>query len=323
MNMFNISKENLVQRNRLISAIILLFGLLSFAIIVYADVATTSVTVGNAAPVVSALTLDRTTITPVENTSTWASSTLTVTDSNGCSQITTTTATLYLASTTNSGTTCTYNGNSCYTSTCVATTTGNTCTGGADTAVEYDCGFQVWYTATPTDASSPFYASSIWSVSATTTDGTAEANATNTAQTVEVATLNALNVTASISYGSVSANSDTGATNQSTTITNTGNTAQDTELSGTDMCLSGVCTNGYFGANQQKYGLTNVTYASLTALPATTSAAVSVATVLAKPTATTSAITDIVFWGVGVPVGQTPGSYTGTDTFTAITDTND
>lgn len=304
-----------------IPAVILAFAVLFAYTVVMADTSSTSVTVGNSAPVTSAASFNGgTNVTLTENTFIHATGTVTVTDANGCSTITGVTAKFYLASTTNSGSNCTYDGNICYTSTCVATTTGNQCSGGGDTSAQYDCGFQVWYNATPTDGSAPIWSTSIWSFAATSTDGTASHVATNTAQTIEVNTLNALNVTASIAYGTVPANTDTGSTNQTTTITVTGNNALDTQLSGDIMCTNySTCSGGVIQPTQQEYSLNSFTYGAGTDLPATTSPN-TVETVLAKPTATTSAVTDDVLWGIGIPNGQTPGSYTGQNTFTAVND---
>ena len=318
--------QKILRSEKFIVIAILVIGLLSFGFIVYSDTASTSVTVGNATPTITSLSFNGgNNLTLNENTFVLASTTMTVTDTNGCSDITSVTAQFYLASSSNSGTTCTYDGEDCYTTevSCSATTTGNTCTGGADTSAQYDCGFTIWYTAHPTDASAPTFSADIWSVSATTTDGTDTSSATNTAETIEVVTLNALNVTGTISYPTTAANSDTGATNQSVYATSTGNTAIDFDLSGTDMCDGGVCPNGYFVSEQQKYGLTDVTYASLTALPATTTSAVTVQANLSKPVSTTSPSTNTAtttYWGVGIPSGQASGSYTGTNTFTAVSD---
>ncbi len=298
------------------ATILVIAGLCAYSIVL-ADTASTSVTVGNSAPVTSAASFHGgSDVTLTENTYVNATGTVTVTDANGCSTITSVTSKFYLASPANSGSGCSYNGNSCYTSVCVATTTGNTCDGGGDTSVQYDCGFRIWYTATPTDSGAS--ASSIWSFAATSTDGTDSHVATNTAQTIEVNTLNALNVTSSIAFGSVAANADTAATNQTTTITNTGNNALDTELSGDDMCTDYPgCAGSTLQAEQQEYSLNSFTYGAGTDL---TNTPVTVETVLAKPTSTTTPVTDDVLWGIGIPNGQTPGSYTGQNTFTAVTD---
>lgn len=306
------------KRHSIPAAILAIASLFAYTIVL-ADTASTSVTVGNSAPVTSAASFNGgSAITLTENTFMNATGTVTVTDANGCSTITSVLAKFYLASTSNSGSNCSYDGNVCYTSTCVATTTGNTCGGGGDTSAQYDCGFRIWYNSTPTDTGT--WSTSIWSFAATSTDGSASHVATNTAQTIEVNTLNALNVTASIAYGTVPANTDTGSTNQTTTITNTGNNALDTQVSGDLMCTDyATCAGGVLQPSQQEYSLNSFTYGAGTDLAATTSPA-TVETVLAKPTATTSAVTDDLLWGIGIPNGQTAGSYTGQNTFTAVND---
>ena len=317
----NILSTRFFHKDIIISAGILLGGVISFAIIVGADTASTTVTVGNAAPTISALALDRTTVTLNENSFVWASTSMTVTDNNGCSGITSVTAKLYFASTTNSsGTLCTAEDRGCYSSTCVATTTGTTC---STTAAQYDCGFKLWYTATPSDASAPDIdlKAGIWSLSATATDGTDFGTATNTTQKVEVGTLNALSLSGNISYPQTSANSNTGATNQAITVTNTGNTPLDGEISGDVMCLSyPTCATGAFGASQQKHGLSDVTFASLTYTLAATSSPATIELVLATTTATTTTVTDLTYWGIAIPSGQAAGAYTGQNTFTAVAD---
>lgn len=308
----------ITKRFAIPAAILAIASMFAYTIVL-ADTASTSVSVGNSAPVTSAATFNGgSNVTLTENTLVHATGTVTVSDSNGCSTITGVTAKFHIASSSSGGSTCTYDGNTCYTSVCVATTTGNTCTGGGDTSAQYDCGFAIWYNATPTDSGT--WATSIWSFAATSTDGTASHVATNTAQTIEVTTLNALNVTASIAFGSVPANSDTGSTNQTTTVTVTGNNALDTQVSGDLMCTDyPTCTGGKLNPSQQEYSLNSFTYGAGTDLAATTSPA-TVETVLAKPTSTTSPVTDDILWGIGIPNGQTTGSYTGQNTFTAVTD---
>ncbi|MBI5005412.1 MAG: hypothetical protein HZC03_02315 [Candidatus Lloydbacteria bacterium] len=274
----------------------------------------------NSAPTLSAQTIERTTLTLNENSYVWASSTVLVTDTNFCTDISNVSAKLYLASTTNTGTTCGYNGNNCYTaSSCVATTTGNTC-GASDTTVQYDCGFKIWYTAEATDASAPTWASSIWSVSATATDSVSNTgNATNTTQTVEVGTLNALALSGNIAYPQTNPNANTGATNQTVTVTNTGNTAIDAEISGDVMCTTyPTCPTNFFGPSQQKFGASNVTYASLANLLSATATPATIQINLAKPTSTTTPITIDLFWGIAIPLGKAAGIYTGQNIFTAI-----
>jgi hypothetical protein len=250
-------------------------------------------------------------LTLTENTYVWATSTMTVSDANGCNTIQSVTAKFYLASTSNSGSGCTYDGNNCYTSVCVATTTGNQCTGVGDTSVQYDCGFQVWYIAEATDGSAPAWTSSIWSVFAEAYDGTDTGNATNTTETININTLAALSVTSNINYPSTAAGTDTGATNQTATVTNTGNVLINSDVSGTDMTDNG----NTIAANNQKFGTSDVTYASLSNTLNNDPANLTLN--LSKGTATTSASTINTFWGIAIPGGQAPGSYTGQNTFSA------
>ncbi|OGZ12620.1 MAG: hypothetical protein A3D67_04425 [Candidatus Lloydbacteria bacterium RIFCSPHIGHO2_02_FULL_51_22] len=307
---------------------------------VKADTSTTSVIVGNSAPTLT-VSLDRSTIILSENTYTWASTTLTITDGNGCATINKVEASLVFASTTaDMGANICGRPNSNYlswdenycimattassTGGCMATTTGDTCSDGSLTVGEWDCGFQVWFTGTPTDASAPYanLQSARWFVVGSTTDNVVSASATNTAQTIEVATLNALNVTGTITYPETAAGADTGATNQTATVTNTGNTVTDTEISGTALCSDGgTCASPATEINDdnQKFGLVDDTYASLTNnLSSTTPATIE--TVLATTTATSTTITDATFWGVAIDSGQPNSTYTGTQTFTAVAD---
>ncbi len=309
-----------------ISAVVFAAGVLVSATIVLADTASTSVTVGNSSPTVSAVSMNGgTNITLTENTFVNATTTFTVTDGNGCSTISSVSAQFAFASTSAAlyGANCSYNAQVCYFPTlCAATTTGNTCTGGSDTSVQYDCGYKIWYPARPTDGSSPGLSSAQWYVSATATDASAATgNATNTGETIEVVTLNALNVSGSIGFGTVSANADTGGTNQSVTHTNTGNTAIDNQVSGDVMCTDySTCVGGVLQPSQQKFGLSDVTYASLTSTLAATTSPASIEFDLATSSATTTAITDLSYWGIAIPNGQTTGAYTGQNTFTAVAD---
>jgi hypothetical protein len=133
---------------------------------------------------------------------------------------------------------------------------------------------------------------------------------------VELNSLYALNVTGSIAYGSVAANADTGSTNQVATTTNTGNYKIDVEFSGTNMTL-GANT---IAASQQRYGTSTASYASLTFALSTTATQRDMN--IAKATASSTPAASSTFWGIAVPNGQLAGSYTGTNTFTAVYSAN-
>jgi hypothetical protein len=303
-----------------ISISILFVGILAFVGVVVADTTSTSVTVGNATPTITNLSLNGgNDINLIENSFVFASTTMTITDSNGCDTISSVTAKVYRGATNNAGTVCMADDNNCYVEfyTCMATST-DTCTGGADTTVDYECAFKLWYIADPTSTGSAFD-SDIWSVSATTSDGVATASATNTAETIEINELLSLDVSTTIVYGSLSPGTNTDTSNQTVTVTNTGNASLDTEISGDDMCTDyDTCAGSILAATQQKYGFSNVAYGSLSF--GLTNTPTSRVADLAKPTATTTAITDDTFWGIEIPGGQANGSYTGLNTFTAVGD---
>ena len=233
----------------LVSMMVLSAGLFSFVFVVIADTntANTAVVVSNSAPTLSVNFNNGNAITLNESTFAYATASLTATDANGCGTINHISAVAWLASTTAPASYfCANDDNNCYNvgsstpyvTNCLASTT-NACTGGVDTSVVYDCGFKLWYIAEATDSTAPTWSTSIWAVSASTSDGLATSTATNTAQVVEVNTLNALSVTNSINYGTLGAGADSGATNSTTTATSTGNIWQDANISGADMA-SGV-----------------------------------------------------------------------------------
>ena len=264
---------------------------------------------GATAPAVSSVTFNGgSAIDLIENTYKWASTSLLITDAEFCTTITSVTAKTYLASTTNSGTNCSVSDLTCYSPpvACVATTTGNTC-GASDTTVQYDCGFKLWYMARPTDTGD--WASSIWSVSATATDdGALTGTATNTGQNVDINSLSALDISpTTVSYGTLAPGANSGSTNATTTVTNTGNANIDPRLSGTAMSSA----DDSILVGQQEYSADPFIWGVGTAL---TSSATLLDITLPVPTATTTAITDTISWGLGVPSGKRSGSYTGTNT---------
>lgn len=272
-----------------------------------ADDAATSATIGNTLPVASATSIDSAaaSITLTENTTTAVVCTATVTDNNGCADITTGSAVLYRTDVAG-GSGCTPDDNDCYTTTC--TVDGGSCTGGADLTSLYTCNISAQYFADPTDVGA-VHAATDWSCTVTPTDSVG--NGTTDTDTIEMDTLTALNVTATIAHGSLALNSDTGATNQTTTIINTGNESLDAQISGTAMTCDVL---GSLAATQQKYDVSDVTYASLTytldGTPTTRT--------LTLPQRTSTEVSTPVYWGLAIPASGVSGSCTGTNTFTAI-----
>lgn len=316
------SKSSLAKL--LAPTILLGAGLFSLVIMVNADNATTSVTVGNAVPSDPVINFNYgNAITLTEGTYRYATASITVSDANGCATINHISATARLASTSAAASYfCADNDLSCYNtgsttamaSACIASTTANGCTGVGDTSAVYDCGFKLWYIARATAATAPQWASSIWVVSATSSDGVATTTATNTGQTVEIEPLNALQITSSISYGTLAAGANTGATNSTTTATTTGNVAIDASISEADDLSSGA--NNIAAANQE-YKATPFTIGAGVAL---TTSPTTLELTSGYPTATTSDPYHDISWGISIPNGQPAGAYTGTNAIDAVAD---
>jgi hypothetical protein len=275
--------------------------------LVFADGASTAVTVGNAAPSVTSVAIVPSTITLTENATTSVTVTATITDGNGCDTVFTSgsiVATLYRSGV---GASCSADDNNCYVNITMADT-GGTCTGGVDTSGDASGTVAIWYHADATDASST-YPTETWVVDVKATDS--ESASSTASSTAELNSLYALDITASISYGTLAADGDTGATNQIATTTNTGNYKLDIEFSGTDMTGPDTIV-----AAQQKYSTTTATYASLAYTLSTSATARQVN--LVKATASSTPSQQATYWGIAIPSGKPAGAYTGTNTFTAI-----
>lgn len=282
---------------------------------VFADGASTSVTVSNATPVVSAVALNGgSAISLTENTTTSLAITATVTDSNSCEDVFTSgtiSAVLYRTGVTASSS-CTSDARNCYRNITLVEV-GNTCNGTSDTSGDAVATATIWYFSDPTDTSSS-YSGQGWTAAVTATDGSS-ASASSTA-VVALNSLYALNVTASITFGSLASGASSTA-DQVATSTNTGNFKIDNEISGVDM------TAGSFTlvAGNQKFGTSSAAHPDLTYTLSTSATAINldvpVAVTSTNPTSTVAS-----FWRINIPSGSRTGSYTGTNTFTAIYSSN-
>jgi len=127
----------------------------------------------------------------------------------------------------------------------------------------------------------------------------------------------ALNITeATIPYGSIKSNQNSGSVNATTTVINYGNTPLDSTVNGTDMTGPGIIE-----VNNQEYATTTFTYSGVgsgaTDLGSSTPARVDINIV--RPTSI-SDFTAPIYWGIGIPAGKTSGNYSGTNTFYAAID---
>lgn len=301
-----------LKKVRPLSLAIFLIGSLIFLHTVFAVTTnlTSQVIVGNAAPTVSSVVVNAgAPIVLTANATQNVSVTATITDNNGCPDITggTTTILLYRSGVNSSTCLTAPNDLNCYRAT--AFTASSTCT---TTSVNATTTFAVQYFAQATDSSSSFAAQN-WIATVIFKDP-ANATGSSDATGVELNTLTAINVTtSSINYGTVSANTDTGATDQVATTTNAGNSSTTLQLSAVSTLTSGANS---IATSSQHYSTSTFTYpgtsTALTASPVTVTGFL-----LTAPTSSSN-VSQATFWGLSVPGGTATGTYTGTNLFSAL-----
>ncbi len=273
---------------------------------------TSQVVVGNAAPTVSSVILNHgNTITLTANATTSFDINYTISDNNGCSDITgsKTTSTAFRAGV---ASTCgrenpTASNLNCYVE---VTHVTSTC---ASNSINVTDTVQLWYIAQGTDANSS-YNTDEWDAYAVAAD-TSLASSSATSSYVELSTLTAINVTtSSLNYGTLSASSTTGGTNQTASTTNAGNSTTTLQLSALSTFTSG---SNSIPTSSQRYSTSSFTMdGTSTAL---TASAVTVAGFqLTEPTTTGGFVSQLTYWGAEVPVGTPSGTYTGTNVFGSL-----
>ncbi|MEK7499978.1 MAG: hypothetical protein AAB649_05230, partial [Patescibacteria group bacterium] len=197
-------------------------GVSGFISQVFAANVTSSVVVGNAAPTVTSVVLNNAgSVVLTANQTTNVSVNATISDNNGCADITQGTTTIMIYRSTITSSTCltTASDLNCYRATTF--TASSTC---ASNSVNTTTTFAVQYFADATDSSSSYSAQN-WLATVIFKDannGTGTGDATGQ----ELITLNAINVTtSSINYGTIAASSTSGGTNQVATTSNAGNSS--------------------------------------------------------------------------------------------------
>lgn len=290
------------------------------------DYSETTVTVGNAAPVVSSISFaSGDNVNLNEGATTTVTVRALVTDNNGCNDIQdgVATAKAYIYRSGVSGqASCSSDLDNCYLiASCSTDATRNACTGGSDTDLIYTCSTNLQYFAEPTDGtssnSSEQWYGAIWAVDATGDDDIAS----NSTQVTDVVLLRALEASASINYSAVSAGTNTGASPIEMGVENTGNSGMDPLIAATTtlVCTAGACNTLTIANANQKYASVSQDYSDPYNV-ALSGTATNYNLELAKPDSTTYPVDDQIFWGLGVDSGQTVGSYAGVNTFTATGD---
>jgi hypothetical protein len=181
---------------------------------VFGQPVTTRVAIGNAAPVVGAITTsDDISIPTCGNVTVWCNAT--ITDANGGNDIKTVNATLWDPASTTEGVA---DDNSTH-----YTNTNCTLNGGSGSTVNANCSFALQYYANATDWTCNIYAND--------TSGNVD---NNTKTDVTINTLKALGVESTINFGSLAPGA-TSSDDVNNTVTNCGNVPIDLNLSGTNL----------------------------------------------------------------------------------------
>ena len=303
------------SNKNLVSAVVILTSTVvaAFFIVqtIFAANLTSQVVVGTSAPSVSGVSVNGgSAITLTAATTTNINVVATITDANGCSEITpgTTTVLLYRSGVTSSTCAGAANQLNCYIAT--AFTASSTCAGGTQSATTT---FAVQYFAQATDSSSSFSGQSWMATVIFRTPDNTTGTADSSGQTLN--TLTAINVsTSSINFGTITANTNTGSTNQLTPVTNAGNSSSSLQLSVLSTLTSGA--NAIPTTTSQTYLNTSFTFQGssvfITAAPATVAGFT-----LTSPSSTTN-VSGTIYWGLAVPNSQATGTYTGTNVFSAL-----
>lgn len=280
-----------------------------------ADDVQSSANPGNTPPTASSVDIDNaaTTIHLTENTTTKVTVTATVTDNNGCENISSAQVKLFR---TDIGASASDDDNNHYTVS--ASQDNGSCTpGGSDLSATYTATVAVNYYADPTDPGS-VHADTNWTAEVTPSDSAGTGKAAT--DTIEMSTLTALNTTASVAYGEVSLGTTTAAVDQTVVVTNTGNEGIDVDLDGYGSTdgdgLAMTCTIGSIPIGNERYSATaNTDYSAKTPLTDTATKLD-----LDIPQRTDGASTGNVYWGLAMPAQGVSGTCNGKIVFTANSD---
>jgi hypothetical protein len=270
--------------------------------------------VNNVSPTVSSVTINGgSAITLTESSTKNVVATADVTDHNGCADVDgngNAAVSIYRTGIGWSGCQGSSNENNCYALQSCVYNTGS-CTGGIDITSAFTCTVAVYYNADPTGSNTKFPSDTWKDTVKATDDGSATGN-TEVTSGVQMNSLAALDVTNTITYGSLIPG-QASASDQGTTVSSSGNTGLDPEYSGADM-TDGASYS--IPMSQQKYDFTgSKAWASMdyTLSGTPTSKPLHVL----KTTAHGSPAQKSNYWRIKIPDVQETASYTGTNTMGA------
>jgi len=277
-------------------------------------------TINNVAPTVSAVTINGgSAIDLVESSTKSVTLTATISDNNSCSgEISTVYGYVYRSGITYTGcdTAGEANNNYCYPE-ISCSVVGGTCSGTTDASADYTCTVNLQYYADPTDVNT-LYPTETWLDTIKAIDNNSASGNTTVGAGVEVNSLTAFDITSSLAFGNLGAGQSNDPLDKTVTTTATGNVGLDQEHSGSaNMCVDyPTCAGGTpIGVVYQKYALASSTaYTSATALSTTPT---EVELNVPKPINATP-VTKNTWWGILIPTGTQPGTYSGVNTITAV-----
>ncbi|MBP7740754.1 LamG domain-containing protein, partial [Candidatus Woesebacteria bacterium] len=263
-----------------------------------------------AAPVISSVSVNGgSAITLTEGTTTSINWTGTITDADGNANISSAQGVLYRSGVAGAEA-CTPSNANCYVD---ASCSLSACAGNSCTAT---CNVSLQFFAEPTDSASLF-PTEYWRGWIEATDASSNTGeGWSPTTTPDVQSLAAMDTSSTIAYDPLLPGDDTGATNETTTVTNTGNTVLDIEVSGDNFCTDYPTCAGYqIPVGYQEFDVTGFTYGlgnPLSGSPATAQIN------LIKSTINPANSTTSVYWGLGIPSPKEDGAYSGANTLTAV-----
>jgi hypothetical protein len=272
--------------------------------------------VNNIAPVVSAISLNSGSAISTLNEGGTSPVVLgaTITDNNGCADISTVVGSMYRSGIGYSAcdTGGEADGNNCYPALSCSVGGGNTCDGSTDPSASYTCTAYVKYFADPTVANTT-YSAETW-MDTFKAEDEALNDAQNIGTGVEMNDLLAMDIGASLAFGNLSAGQTLSPLSALTVVTATGNVGLDQTLEGTNMLDVGDTSNTITVGNQ-RYAL-----AAATAYGSGITLSISATETELNCKKTTSDVgeTKPTYWGISIPVGTAAGTYGGTNTVIAV-----
>jgi hypothetical protein len=249
------------------------------------------------------------------------SSSTSVTDNNGCTDLSSATSTIYISSVAD-GANCSANDNYCY-QIAAANCYFDKCSGPTSATAAVTCTTSLAFYTMPTDASSKKASSSSWFTKIKVSDalGMHGSSSYTTLDGVEVISAAALDVSElSIPYGTIQAGTNTGATNKTTTVINFGNTPIDSAVSGLDMLRDGTGPL-YIGVENQKHSAATFDFDTQGTLTSSTTPD-TVQINVSRPNSAVD-VSNPVYWGIAVPFGTPSANFSGYNTFTVVLDQSD